>query len=276
MTIRQMTTEDRAQAAQMWMQIFGDSEAFTDWYFRDRFEPMHSFAAFENDRLIAMTLGRDTKICVQGKVLDALLISGVSTLPEHRGKGLMHALVGRQIEHAKEADFACCYLHPVAESLYAKLGFQNGTYALIVRSETAQPHSYTITEQTDISVMKSVYDALMPRYNGMQLRDKAEIALLIKDYEADGLHTLIARDGGRPVGYICYLDDGTVSELFALNSDAYCTLLNEAAKRMGQTLTAIVPTDCGLKGERVYSMQYLVFRNSFDLPLYNGFCRLSY
>ena len=53
-------------------------------------------------------------------------------------------------------------------------------------------------------------------------------------------------------------------------------LLDEAAKHAGTELKAIVPVDCGVTGERYYSMQYLVFDDAFRLPLSNGFCRLAY
>ncbi len=277
MILRRMQYADRAQAAKLWFDIFGDTEAFTAWYFGERFSPDESFAAFDGERLVAMTLGRGTEIRVEGKTHKALLISGVSTLPDYRGNGLMHRLVSMQIEDAKQKGYACCYLHPVAESLYAKLGFQNGTYASLVQSDPNRTHApYTIRVGTDAETMRTVYDSLLVRYNGMQLRDKAEIEALLRDYGADGFTMLTAYENGEPVGYCIALNDGTVSELFAFSPDAYAALLDEAARRAGTELTAIAPTDCGLIGERVYSMQYLVFNDAFRLPLQNGFCRLSY
>lgn len=277
MTVRQMTESDREQAAALWLAIFGDSEAFTKWYFQNRFCPEYSFAAFDGTEMIAMTLGRPTTIRVEGRIHDALMISGVSTLPAYRGRGWMHRLVSQQIERARAARFSCCYLHPVAESLYARLGFQNGTDALIIHSKDGSNNDgLTIREEENIQAMRSVYDALLDVHDGMQIRDRAEFALQLQDYACDGSHTLIAYDSERPIGYIVYLDDHTVTELFALRTDAYESLLNEAARRIGEPLTATVPTDCGIAGERVYSMQYLVFDDAFSLPLNNGFCRLSY
>ena len=277
MRLRKMMSEDREQAARLWLSIFGDSETFTCWYFSDRFCPEHSFGAFDGDLLVAMTLGRSTRISVAGKALDAFLVSGVSTLPEYRGRGLMHGLVGMQIDHAMQNGFSCCYLHPVSESLYASLGFRNGNEALQIRSNSpGHRKSFILSDETDISAMQTVYDALLKTHDGMQLRDTEEWRLLMKDYAADGLHTLIAYAEQSPVGYLCYQDDGTVPELFAFSPSAYRFLLGEASNRMGRQLTALVPTDCGVPGERVYSMQYHVFRDSFSLPLQNGFCRLSY
>lgn len=277
MRIRKLKIEDREQAAGLWLSIFGDSEAFTSWYFTERFCPEHSFAAFDGDLLVAMTLGRPTCISIAGETLDALLISGVSTLPEYRGRGLMHGLVGMQIDHAKQNGFSCCYLHPVSESLYTSLGFRNGTDALRIHSDPQRQHApFLLSEKTDVAAMQAVYDELLLKHDGMQLRDEKEWRLLLEDYAADGLHIMIAYADRRPVGYVCYQDDGSVPELFALCSEAYEQLLGEAANRMDLQLSAIVPTDCGVPGERVYSMQYLVFDNSFSLPLRNGFCRLTY
>lgn len=277
MILRRMEQKDGAQAAKLWLDIFGDSEAFTNWFFAERFCPDLSFAAFDGDRLIAMTLGRGTKILVEGTVRRALLISGVSTLPAYRGRGLMHGLVSMQIDDAEAKGFSCCYLHPVEESLYASLGFENGTDALLIASDPERAHGlYEIRTGTDTASMRAVYDTLLPRYNGMQIRDDAEIRALLSDYGADGFCMLTAFSCDRPVGYLIVLGDGTVSELFAFTPKAYEALLDEAARRAGKALKATVPPDCGVAGELVYSMQYRVFGNAFSLPLKNGFCRLSY
>lgn len=277
MTLRRMTPQDRAQAAKLWLDIFGDSEAFTNWYFAERFSPDESFAAFDGDRLIAMTLGRETKILVEGQAHRALLISGVSTMPEYRGRGLMHRLVSMQCGDAEAKGYSCCYLHPVEESLYRSLGFQNGADALLIVSDPHREHpTYELREGTDSVSMRTVYDALLPRHNGMQIRDDAERNALLSDYGADGFRMWTAFSDGAAAGYLIVLDDGTVTELFALAPAVYAALLDEAAQRMGRELKATVPTDCGLTGERVYCIQYLVFHNAFSLPLKNGFCRLTY
>ena len=277
MNLRSMRPTDRDGAAALWLLTFGDSEAFTDWYFRERFDPVHSFAAFDGEALIAMTLGRGTKIVAEGKTHDALLISGVATRPEFRGRGLMHRLVRMQTEHAKNAGFACCYLHPVSESLYAALGFETGTDALLIASDADRTHEpLTLREGWDLSAMRTVYDALLYTHDGMQLRDEAEWNALKSDYAADGFCSMIAEGEDHLAGYLCCLYDGTVAELFAHTAPVYAALLDAAAARLNRPLQAIVPTDCGIAGERVYSMQYRIFDDAFRLPLKNGFCRLSY
>lgn len=272
-----MSPCDREEAAALWREIFGDSEAFTEWFFQERFCPEYSCAAYHDGHIVAMTLGRPTEILVEGKAHKALLISGVSTLPAYRGRGLMHALVSVQIEHARADGFSCCYLHPVAESLYASLGFRNGTDALLIASDgNRERAAYTIREGADIRAMRAVYEAICKTHDGMQLRDDAEFAAILRDYACDGGTTAVAYGGETPVGYVCWLNDGTVSELFALCAPAYAFLLELAAEMIGYPVKTIVPTDCGLPGERVYSVQYLVFNDAFSLPLKNGFCRLTY
>ena len=277
MILRRMEQADRAQAETMWRDIFEESPAFVSYYFANRFRPEHSFGAFDGDRLVAMALGRPTRIFVNDAYLDALLVAGVSTLPGYRKQGLMHRLMTLLDEHAKNSGFACCYLHPVTESLYARLGYRTGTDALIIRSDPARSHpAFDLREGAAWDELLSVYQTALLSHNGMQQRDAAELQTVFADYAADDARTLRAYAEDRPIGYITYSDEGTVFELYANCASAYAFLLDEAAKRAGKDLKAIVPTDCGLMGERVYSMQYLVFDDAFSLPLYNGFCRLAY
>ena len=277
MTLRQMERRDRVQAETMWRDTFEESPAFTAYYFDRRFHPEYSFGAFDEERLIAMALGRPTEINVAGRAVPALLVAGVSTVPEFRNKGLMHRLMTMLTDRARAAGFACCYLHPVSETLYASLGFRNGTDALIVRSDETRTHApFVLSDRFDANDILSVYCEAQRTHDGMQMRDEEELLTVFADYATDGGTVLIAYDRDRPVGYICFSLDGLVHELTALCRSAYETLLDEAARRAGREIKAIVPIDCWIPGERVFSMQYLVFDDAFDLPLNNGFCRLAY
>lgn len=277
MTIRKLERSDRAQAEVLWQEIFNDLPTFTTYYFDVRFEPEHSFGAFDGDRLIAMVLGRSTPIRIEGAVRSALLIAGVSTDPAYRGQGWMRELMTRLIDHARAAGFSCCYLHPVQESLYASLGFRNGADALAIRSDPNRAHKpFDLREGERLFDMLSVYNALLASHDGMQLRDEAELKTVLKDYATEDARTLIAYAEQRPVGYICWSENGTVFELLARCAPAYEALLDAAAERAHAPLEAVVPTDCGIDGERRCGMQYLVFDNAFRLPLQNGFCSLGY
>ena len=268
---------DRENAAALWREIFGDSEAFTDWFFQERFYPEYSCAAIHEGRMVAMTLGRPTEILVEGKVHKALLISGVSTRPEYRKRGLMNLVMNLQIHYARKSGFSCCYLYPDIETLYASLGFRNGTDAIVIRSdETRKTKPFSIRIGAEIPAMRVVYDAICKTHDGMQLRNEAEFSAVLRDYACDGGTSAVAYDGETPVGYICTLADGTVSELFALCQDAYAFLLDRTASCFGRPLEATAPSDCGLVGKRVYGMHYLVFNDAFSLPLKNGFCRPPY
>ena len=277
MIMRRLTSGDRAQAEAVWIEIFEESPAFASYYFDQRFHPEHSFGAFDSDRLIAMAQGRPTEIRVEGKTLPAMLVAGVSTRPEYRKQGLMHRLMSMLIEHAKNSGFSCCYLHPVTENLYASLGFRNGADILTVHSDADRTHeSFDLSEQFDAADMLSVYHSLQQTHDGMQIRDEAELNTVFADYAIDDAKVMIAFRDGHPAGYIIYCAEGLVYELMALTASAYAFLLDETAKHTGREIKAMAPTDCGLPGERHYSMQYLVFDHAFRLPLKNGFCRLAY
>ncbi len=277
MTVRRLETRDRPQAEALWRDTFEESPAFASYYFDRRFCPLHAFGAFDADRLVAMAHGRATKIIVEKKLFPALLVAGVCTVPEYRGQGLMHKLMTLLIDHARNTGFSCCYLHPVSESLYASLGFRNGTDAVIAHSDESRVHEpFDLSEGFDADAMLSVYHTLQRTHSGMEFRDETELDIVFADYAIDQAKVMTAFRQKQPVGYMIYCDDGFVYELMAQEPSAYAFLLDEAAKRCGKQIKAIVPIDCGIPGERVYSMQYLAFNDAFQLPLDNGFCRLAY
>ncbi len=277
MTIRKMEEADRASAQSMWIEIFEEDPAFAAYYFDNRFYPEHSFGAFEDGVLIAMALGRPTVIRAEGRDLPALLVAGVSTRPQYRGLGLMHRLMTLLIDQARQNGFVCCYLHPVSESLYRSLGFRNGTDIMKINSGSVHPNtSFRIEERTEFSDMLSIYRAAMRTHDGMQLRDLYEFRTVYADYATDDAKTLIAYEQNEPIGYLIIGKSGSVYELLAQKKDAYEALLSEAARRAEKPLHVLAPIDCGIEGERLYSMQYLVFDDAFRLPLKNGYCRLAY
>lgn len=277
MIVRGLEKIDRPQAEALWRDIFEETPAFAAYYFDCRFHTEYAFGAFDTDRLVAMAHGRPTKIRVNGAMMPALLIAGVATQPEYRRQGLMHRLMTLLIDRAKNCSFSCCYLHPVTETLYASLGFRNGADILFIHSDDSRVHEpFDLTEQFRPDDMLDVYHALQQTHDGMEYRDEAELLTVYRDYAIDGAKTMIAYRNGRPVGYIIWCGGGLVYELMAWETSAYAFLIDEAAKRTGHPIKAMVPTDCGLEGERHYSMQYLVFSEAFGLPLKNGFCRLAY
>lgn len=277
MIIRRLEAKDRPQAEVIWRDIFEESPAFAAYYFDQRFCPEHAFGAFEGERLIAMAHGRPTEIAVAGKMHPALLVAGVATLPDYRRQGLMHRLMRLLIAHAENSGFSCCYLHPVTESLYTSLGFRNGADILFIQSDDSRAHEpFVSAEQFQANDMLAVYHALQKTHDGMEARDEAELLTVFRDYAIDHAKVMIAYRDDRPMGYIIYCEDGLVYELMALDASAYAFLIDEAAKRAGHAIKAMVPVDCGLDGERHYSMQYLVFHDAFGIPLKNGFCRLAY
>ena len=129
------------------------------------------------------------------------------------------------------------------------------------------------------------YDALAPWYDSLTgdvpyaaIADfyETEFAAVLSDYASDNAKTWIAYDGKTPVGYLCGNDSGMVFELLAQNEAGYAALLKHIERDAGKTVHALIPTDSGLSGERLHSMQYLVFDNAFALPLKNGYCRIAY
>ncbi len=279
MILRRLTEADAGDARALWQTLFGDTDAFTSWYFSHRFCPQRSFGMFEGNTLLAMTLGREVPVAVAGKPCRALLISGVCTVPAYRKQGMMHRLVAAQLADVKADGFDFAYLHPVRDDLYKKLGFVDATRSGKLCLEAATPAAgLTVSECDAPAVLLSVYQAFCRTHNGMAIRDEKAFALCMADYAQDGGKCLVAQDEtGETVGYACYLPcDAEVPELLGVRKEAFDALLHAVLERVKRPVTATIPPECVPESARAVGMQYALLHANFSLPLQNGFCLDSY
>ena len=116
-----------------------------------------------------MALGRYVRM--QNPSLNAVMISGVSTLPEFRHQGLMTEVMQMLVMNAQRRACDIALLSPVVPDLYAQFGFHPLTFALKV-TETASEHQ-EIIETHDAEMLYPVYMKACAEHSCMLFRSHA-------------------------------------------------------------------------------------------------------
>ncbi|HBK30110.1 MAG TPA: GNAT family N-acetyltransferase [Porphyromonadaceae bacterium] len=116
----------RPQVRRMWKDVFGDTDAFLDLYFRDKYRDDRTLVYIEEGAVVAslQLLPYDFSFC--GTEIPAAYYSGVCTLPEARGKGYMSALMKASLFELQRKNIALALLVPAEQELtsfYGSFGF---------------------------------------------------------------------------------------------------------------------------------------------------------
>jgi predicted acetyltransferase len=114
------------QIRQMWKTVFGDSDAYMDIYFREKYRNERTLVYSEGEKAVAslQMLPYDFTFC--DVEIPAVYISGVSTLPEARKKGYMHELLLKSFDEMAKNDIPLAILVPQEAwllKLYDKYGY---------------------------------------------------------------------------------------------------------------------------------------------------------
>lgn len=79
--------EIKSQTRELWKQCFDDSEEFMDIYFEDKYTDESNLTVRKDGRVIAAMQLLPYRMTFYGSVQRAGYVSGLATLPEHRGRG---------------------------------------------------------------------------------------------------------------------------------------------------------------------------------------------
>lgn len=214
--------EDIRSLKELWHISFGDDYEYIDEFFRIAFKKENTLLVSDGDRPVSALYLIESYITRGEKLHKAYYVYAVATLPSHRGKGLMTALLNSADDMAKKRNIDYLFLVPGEESLYkmyGKLGYEKGFYYkedIIGRKRIS--HNY---KKSDMS-----YDSYLKCKKKFPLNEAVV-------FGEDGYNIFISPKGGdvksiyiENVGCCIYekKDDGiVVSELFG-NEDI---LLNE-------------------------------------------------
>ena len=123
--IRIAEKKDKKDFYRLWKICFGDSDAFCDWFFENRFSPEHSVVLEEEGEIISCMQAFPYTIQIRGVSIPGTMLCGVSTHPDHRRKGLMGKIFSYEMNHLRKMGYHVAVHTPAVSAPRAGAWRQN-------------------------------------------------------------------------------------------------------------------------------------------------------
>lgn len=230
--VRYATANDKERIREIWGICFGDSKAFMNWFFENRFFPDFTSCFTENGVIMSVMQSYPLHLKLRGELLPASMLAGVSTLPECAGKGYMSKVFTHYMHGVRERGLSVVVHTPANIKTFLSKGHYPVTDTLHVNVESAR-HSalpYGIEHHSLIHNLAKIhvcYQHCIGHYSGPISRTIADIAYKFRDYASDGAQSITYTEGRQLQGYSVYynMDDKLhAEEFFALDESAYMAL----------------------------------------------------
>ena len=186
-------------------------------------------AAFDEKRLIAGVEVFDFKCNYCGSILNAVVLSGVCSIPECRRQGGVRKIFDELARTADEHDWTFGFLHPFSIEYYEKFGYASLNRMLTVRVPFARlKHipfctDVELFDGSQLEELCALHNECAMNENLMTLREDMKHFCPTPLEEAD--YTYIHRDSvGKADGYVRFTisrpEELRVEDLYVLTPDA--------------------------------------------------------
>ncbi|MFC4062548.1 GNAT family N-acetyltransferase [Planomonospora corallina] len=261
LTLRPLTEADWTD----WITV--DEEAFGNAIpphrvelFRNTTEFDRSLGAFEGDLLVGVTSVCSFTMTVPGGPIPVGGVTAVGVLPSHRRRGVLTALMTRQLADLRERGEAVAALYASEAAIYGRFGYGRAadtlSFDIPTRGTTLAAHApadpalrlRVVRPAEARGVFEKVFEAALGERPGRYARTPAFWDMVLSDREADQggagpLKAVVAEDDGGPRGYALFRikpgftghdePDGELrlKEVFGLDPAAYALLWRHLLER---------------------------------------------
>lgn len=213
MDVRLLDENDISEAKALWKQAFNDSDAFIDWYFKNKISYGNSLGMFENG-LVSVLHMIPFKICVQGRHLDSMFIVGAATAKKRRGEGLMRAVLLESLSLLRHRKILMTHLYPFKHSFYEKFGWATYSYVnKMSATHSVWQQGAEVFETTDYLVLDLMYRKMMRAFDGYVIRDKKEWLWRLGELASAGGRVAVVKKNDVPSAYMLYLPNNQKAEI---------------------------------------------------------------
>ena len=182
-------------------------------------EPERSLAWFDDGRIVATTSAFTRELTVPGAAVACAAVTAVAVVPTHRRRGLLTAMMRRQLDDLRERGDAVAILWASEGTIYGRFGYGIAARAarLVARRPSARLAEAPAASEPlragaageHVEAMRAVHDAVRPLRPGMLDRPGPWWEDRVYDPESE-------RDGAQPLQAVI-VDDGYA--LYAVRPD---------------------------------------------------------
>lgn len=251
-TVRVAKDTDREAFYRLWKICFGDSDAFCDWFFTNRFIPDDSVALEKDGEIVSCMQAFPYTLWIRGKAVQGAMLCGVSTHPNHRKKGYMRQVFTYAVNHLRQKGYIVLPHTPAVLSQYFPFGHfpvADAAYLEYACVPSVDGVYGIRQEEKDWDKLFSLYARVAKQYSGMILRTEEDFLLKAADYRADGGRCLVYTEDDEILGYAFYCrtkEEMICPEVLA-EKEVYPALLRGLLQQAkGLSFSAKLPPETGI------------------------------
>lgn len=188
--------------------VFNDGKEYTDFYFNKRRNKVITYSKQINNNTIALVGCLNITLFSNKESYNGVLITGVCTSPELRGKGIMQELLGKVIEdlNSNENDFIL--LSPVNDVYYKKYGFESLVKCDKITLNYKKNCEYIVktAKKVDFNLLYDIYMNIATKFNSYQVINKNIILDIFDEYELADTPIQIIYKNNTPFGWFTIED----------------------------------------------------------------------
>jgi predicted acetyltransferase len=226
--MRPVTPDEFRAFGEVSLQAFNDTGSAAEVIEQERllFEFGRSLAAFDGDAIVGTAAAYSFQLTIPGGTADAAGVTFVSVLPSHRRRGILSAMMRRQLTDIAGRGEAIAALFASESGIYGRYGYgcASGQLRLAIRrgegalrpdvaGRSGTGHGAVrlrVAPPTELRAeLAKIYDSAVPHRPGMMARDERWWENLFTDPESarkemSSLKCLLAEDDSGPRGYALY------------------------------------------------------------------------
>lgn len=232
----------------LWKLCFEDSDRFCSWLFQNRFFPDYSVCLEKDGEILSAMQGVPYNIQVREKVLEGVMLCGVSTHPSHRQKGYMRKIFTFEMDLLRRKGVLLAVHTPAVLGSYFAYGHYPVADAAYIQGKrkVEKRDDFIILEKSQWPALFPLYKAnIGESYSGALRRTKQEFLRKCEDYVSDGGRCIVFQDTIIQ-GYAFYylMENQLICPEAVANPGFYNALLEEIfALAKGREVLVKLPPD---------------------------------
>ncbi len=119
MLIEVANEQTRPFVRQIWRDVFKDEETYIDLFFGEKYQDKNTLVAIEDNKVVAALQMLPYELSFYGEKLPFSYLTGLSTLPEYRNRGLMGHLITQSHQLMRDRNIPLSILIPAEIPLFA-------------------------------------------------------------------------------------------------------------------------------------------------------------